>query len=136
MTKNGRAYCDSSSGTTNLRPDKITDFAVYLATVLKHFADSEGIVFNYIRAFDEPNWDWKGGQEGCRYCNYDIKQVVDALYPELRNQGLSTKIELPEAGEIKYLYGQSGMISRELTRNTGLRGYRPKRAQQKTLHRR
>jgi len=27
-------------------------------------------------------------------------------------------------------------ISRELTRNTGLRGYRPKQAQQKTLHRR
>jgi len=27
-------------------------------------------------------------------------------------------------------------VSRELTRNTGLRGYRPKQAQQKTLHRR
>ena len=27
-------------------------------------------------------------------------------------------------------------ISRELSRNTGLRGYRPKQAQQKTLHRR
>jgi len=27
-------------------------------------------------------------------------------------------------------------ISRELRRNTGLRGYRPKQAQQKTLHRR
>ena len=27
-------------------------------------------------------------------------------------------------------------ISRELARNTGLRGYRPKQAQQKTLHRR
>ena len=27
-------------------------------------------------------------------------------------------------------------VSRELTRNTGLRGYRPKQAQQKTLYRR
>ena len=107
MTKNGNAYCDSSSGTTNLRPDKITDFAVYLATILKHFADSEGIVFNYISPFNEPNWNWEGGQEGCRYYNYDIKQVVDVLYTELLNQGLSTKIELPEAGDMGYLYAQS-----------------------------
>ncbi|MHC4676854.1 MAG: glycoside hydrolase, partial [Planctomycetota bacterium] len=107
MTKNGNAYCDSSSGTTNLRSDRITDFAVYLATILQHFADYEGIVFNYISPFNEPNWNWEGGQEGCRYYNSDIKQVVDILYPELQNQGLTTEIELPEAGDMGYLYGNS-----------------------------
>ncbi|MHC4461611.1 MAG: glycoside hydrolase [Planctomycetota bacterium] len=107
MTKNGIAYCDSSSDTTNLRSDKITDFAVYLATILRHFADSEGIVFNYISPFNEPNWEWEGGQEGCRYYNSDIEQVVDVLYPELQNQGLTAEIEIPEAGDMGYLYGNS-----------------------------
>jgi len=107
MTKNGIAYCDSSSGTTNLRSDKITDFAVYLAAILRHFADSEGIVFDYISPFNEPNWDWEGGQEGCRYYNSDINEVVDVLYPELQNQGLTAEIELPEAGDMGYLYGNS-----------------------------
>jgi O-glycosyl hydrolase len=108
MTKNGRAYCDAASGSTNLRSDKIADFAVYLATILKHFADAEGILFNYVSPFNEPNWDWNGnGQEGCRYYNTDIKQVVHALHPELQNRDLGTEIELPEAGDIQYLYGRS-----------------------------
>jgi O-glycosyl hydrolase len=107
MTKNGNAFCDGSSGTTNLRSDKITDFAVYLATILRHFADYEGIMFNYISPFNEPNWDWEGGQEGCRYYNSDINEVVDALYPELQNQGLTAEIEVPEAGDMGYLYGNS-----------------------------
>ena len=108
MTKNGRAYCDSSSGTTNLADDKADDFAVFLATVLKHFRDVEGSPFAYVSPFNEPNWDWDGnGQEGCRYNNSDINSVVDVLYSELQNQGLSTQIELPEAGDMGYLYGHS-----------------------------
>jgi len=108
MTKNGRAYCTSVSGSTNLRSDRITDFAVFLATILEHFATSEGIVFNYISPFNEPNWDWDGNnQEGCRYYNNDIKQVTDVLYPELRARSLSTEVEVPEAGDIQWLYGQS-----------------------------
>jgi O-glycosyl hydrolase len=108
MTKNGRAYCSSGSGTTNLADDKVDDFASYLATILKHFKDVEGIDFKYVSPFNEPNWDWGGNsQEGCRYYNSDIKRVVDALYSELQNQGLRTEIEVPEAGEIAYLYGNS-----------------------------
>jgi len=108
MTKNGQAYCDSTSGTTNLANNMADDFAVYLVTILKHFRDVEGISFGYISPFNEPNWDWNGSsQEGCRYNNSDIKWVVDALFTELQSQALSTKIQLPEAGEISYLYDQS-----------------------------
>jgi O-glycosyl hydrolase len=108
MTRNGKAYCSSDSGTTNLRDDCVDDFADYLAKILLHFAEAEGIVFEYISPFNEPNWDWNGaGQEGCRYDNSDIRRVVDALDSELRHSGLGTKTELPEAGEIGYLYGQS-----------------------------
>jgi O-glycosyl hydrolase len=109
MTKNGKAYCDTSSGTTNLASDKADDFALYIAAILKHFKNVEGIEFGYISPFNEPNWDWNGSsQEGCRYNNADIKWVVNAMYTELQNQAVSTEIEIPEAGEISYLYNQSG----------------------------
>jgi O-glycosyl hydrolase len=106
MTKNGLACCSSTSGTTNLRDDKITDFAIYLATILKHFRDVEGIDFEGISPFNEPNWDWNDAtsQEGCRYSNSDIRKVVLALYQELQTQQLDTKIEVVESGDLSYLY--------------------------------
>ncbi len=106
MTKNGLAYCWPNSGDTNLREDKIEHFATYLATILQHFRDMEGIEFAGISPFNEPNWDWdNAGQEGCRYYNSDIKQVVLALHQELQNRQINTQIEIPEAGDIGYLYG-------------------------------
>ena len=108
MTKNGRAYCNSGSGSTNLRTDKTEDFATYLATILQHFRDAEGIEFDAISPFNEPNWQWEGNsQEGCRYANADIARVVKALYPQLQSRQLATQIEVPEAGDIGYLYGYS-----------------------------
>jgi O-glycosyl hydrolase len=105
MTRNGSAYCSPNAGTTNLKDDNTTDFAVYLATILRHFRDVEGIDFEGISPFNEPNWDWdNAGQEGCRYYNSDIRKVVIALYQQLQNQQLATQIELPEAGDISYLY--------------------------------
>ena len=105
MTQNGLAYCGSNSGSTNLRDDKVADFAAYLAAILRHFRDVEGIAFEGISPFNEPNWDWNdAGQEGCRYSNADIKRVVVALYQQLQKQQLGTEIELPEAGDLSYLY--------------------------------
>jgi O-glycosyl hydrolase len=108
MTKNGRAYCNSVSGSTNLRIDKTEAFATYLATILQHFHDVEGIEFDAISPFNEPNWQWEGNsQEGCRYANADIARVVKALYPHLQSRQLATQIDVPEAGDIGYLYGYS-----------------------------
>jgi O-glycosyl hydrolase len=106
MTKNGLACCSADSGTTNLRADKVTDYARYLATILKHFRDVEEIDFEGISPFNEPNWDWNDAtsQEGCRYSNADIQKVVQALYQESQAQQLHTKIEVVEAGDLSYLY--------------------------------
>ncbi|HUS74361.1 MAG TPA: glycoside hydrolase [Sedimentisphaerales bacterium] len=105
MTKNGRAYCDPTVGTTNLADDKVDDFAVYLATIIKHFRDVKGIDFSHISPFNEPYWDWNSNSGECnRYNNSDIKRVVDALHSELGNQGLTTKILVPEAGCYAHLY--------------------------------
>jgi len=108
MTRNGLAYCLPSSGTTNLKDDRIGAFADYLATILRHFRDVEKIEFEGVSPFNEPNWDWdNAGQEGCRYDNYDIREVVVALYRQLQDQQLDTQIEIPEAGDISYLYENS-----------------------------
>jgi len=54
---------------------------------MQHFADGEGIVFDYVSPFNELNWDWTGNsQEGCRYYSSDIKAVVEALYTEFRHR--------------------------------------------------
>lgn len=105
MTRNGQAYGSRNSDTTNLRDDKIGDFAAYLATILRHFRDVEGVLFEGISPFNEPNWDWNdGGQEGCRYNNADIKKVVTVLHRQLQSQQLDTQIEVVESGDIGYLY--------------------------------
>ena len=99
MTKNGRAYCDSASGSTNLGDGMEDDFAAYLAQIVAHFRDVEGIKFGVLSPFNEPQWDWEAGtQEGCRYSVADMKRVIDALAqePDLGN----TEIEIPESGTI------------------------------------
>jgi O-glycosyl hydrolase len=111
MTRNGLAYCQSTSNVTNLRDDAVGEFAIYLATILKHFRDVEGIEFAGVSPFNEPNWDWdSASQEGCRYYNIDIRNVVDALSEQLQNQQLDTRIEIVEAGDIGYL--SDGFASR------------------------
>jgi O-glycosyl hydrolase len=99
MTKNGHAHCDKQSGSTNLKPGYEPHFARFLADVLEHFA-KEGLPFHYISPVNEPNWDWEGGQEGCRYNNEDLKRVIHALYDEVRSRRLATEIVVPEAGEL------------------------------------
>jgi O-glycosyl hydrolase len=109
MTKNGLAFCTADSGSSNLWDDRAGDFSTYLAAILKHFRDAEGIEFEGVSPFNEPNWDWdNAGQEGCRYANFDIYRVVLALYQQLQTQQLDTQIEICEAGDISYLYGGSG----------------------------
>lgn len=99
MTKNGHAHCDKRSGSTNLKPGYEGRFAGFLADVLEHFA-REGLPFHYISPVNEPNWDWEGGQEGCRYNNDDLKRVIHALQHEIRARRLATEIVVPEAGEL------------------------------------
>jgi len=105
MTKNGKAFCDANSGSTNLSDEKFTAFASYLVDVLKHFHKEEGLTFAYVSPVNEPEWDWEGPeQEGCRYDNPDMFLLVYMLCAEIRRQGLPTRILLPESGQIDYLY--------------------------------
>jgi hypothetical protein len=46
----------------NLRPEMRESFVNYLATVVKHFRDAEGIRFESVELFNEPDGDWSGWQ--------------------------------------------------------------------------
>ena len=112
MTRNNHTYCTDGLGSTNLKDDYYNIFSTYMVDILKHFRDSIGINFDYISPVNEPQWEWNGsGQEGNRASNEDIKKIVDSLYAELNNQNVSTKIIIPESGELPGWYTTASSIS-------------------------
>jgi O-glycosyl hydrolase len=103
LTKNGKAN-SSVAGNSNLDEDNYVDYADFLVQVLDHFKNDEEIDFDLISPLNEPQWDWNGGQEGCPYSNSEISNLAKVLSESLLSTEISSKIELTEAGDIKYLY--------------------------------
>ncbi len=109
LTRNGLSNLGTdTNSTTNLKPGAEDEFAKYLTGILRHFRDNpdpaERIDFNYIYPVNEPQWDWRHSQEGCRYSNADLKRVFMALKAQLDREGLDTKILGPESGCIPDMY--------------------------------
>ncbi len=117
FTKDGLGYKLEKDYTTNLKEDKYTDYANFLAGVIKHF-DSKNLHFDYISPVNEPQWDWSGvqgkaKQEGSPWTNEEIYNTVNALGSSLHNQKLRTKILVTEAATLGHLYGESGKAARQ-----------------------
>lgn len=117
FTKNGLGYKTEKDYISNLKPDKYHDYALFLATVLKHF-DEENLHFNYISPVNEPQWDWyhpygKGSQEGSPWKNEEIANVVNALDSALTKTGSTSKILITEAGQLDYLYTKTGAAGKQ-----------------------
>ena len=120
MTRNGHTYCTDGLGSTNLKDGYYNQFSKYLVDILKHFRDSVGVNFDYVSPVNEPQWEWNGsGQEGNRASNDDIKKMVDSLYAELNNQNVSTKIIIPESGELPGWYTTASSISSKYGKTYG-----------------
>jgi hypothetical protein len=104
LTRNGLAYGDGRGG-ANLAPERYDDFATFLTTVAAHFA-GEGLPFDHLSPFNEPQWDWSRGnnQEGSPYTNDEIVALTGVLDRHLTEAGLETRIEIPEAARIDFLY--------------------------------
>ena len=85
-----------SSGTVahqdNLRPDMYESFVNYLATVVKHFRDVEGIKFESLEAFNEPDGAWMAGgsQEGYAASYASQNALIAMLATRLKHDGLDT----------------------------------------------
>lgn len=103
MTKNGLA--NSSGGTSaNLDPIKYGDYTDFLTTVLENYKNLYGVTFNYVSPFNEPQYDWRDGQEGTPWQNTEIATITRLLNTKLQEKNLTTKIQIAEAGQLNYLY--------------------------------
>jgi O-glycosyl hydrolase len=109
FTKSGLAHSSKGDMGFNLKPDNYDDYAKYLVDVIEHFEKNEGIFFNYISPFNEPQWDWsKGNQEGTPATNQELYKYLKILSEELSSRGLKAKILAGEAGQLEFLYEEKG----------------------------
>ena len=84
MTNSGCSSGAVKSSENNLRSDKYTDFAEYLAEVTAHYEKDWGIHVQSITPMNEPYTDYWGAysnkQEGC---HFDQGSSMDKIYQEL-----------------------------------------------------
>lgn len=114
MTTSGLSFCTTRTQATNLSFTHRAPFAAYLSDVLAHFRDNEGITFQSISPFNEPEWAWDenpddrghASQEGCRYRNRDMRMFVGHLQQALIDSELDVSIKLCESGRLDYLHSQ------------------------------
>jgi len=105
LTRNHKAH--SSDGLeANLSMDNYVYYANFLVKVLKHFKDNKSIDFDYISPFNEPQWEWKGGQEGSPWNNDELANATRVIDSVFTRHKIDSKIEITEAGQIDYLTGE------------------------------
>ena len=78
FTKNGKANANGQTISCNLKDDCYDDFAEFLATTTEHFI-GEGYNVTFIDPVNEPQFDWKDGQEGSPWLNYNIAKLAKEL---------------------------------------------------------
>ncbi|HSH20591.1 MAG TPA: glycoside hydrolase, partial [Draconibacterium sp.] len=103
LTKNGRANSDSGNS-VNLFEENLPKFSNFLVEVVKNITEKDGVFLDYISPVNEPQWHWKGGQEGSPWTNVEVSQLCRLLGNDLKNAGLETKISITEAGLLTHLF--------------------------------
>lgn len=111
--KNGKGFGTKGVSNFNILPGKEKEYAAYLANVLEYFKKNEGLEFDYLSPFNEPQWDWeKGTQEGTPAKNEELYEYVKLLSEEFVRLKLKTQIVPGEAAKIDYLYKTVGKDDR------------------------
>ncbi|MFW6290217.1 MAG: glycoside hydrolase, partial [Mariniphaga sp.] len=111
FTKNGKAFSDGGNS-MNLTAEKLPDYSNYLVEVTRNLKKNEGVLFDYLSPVNEPQWDWKGGQEGSPWKNPEVAQLCRILGNDLKEANLSTQVEITEAGQLNHLYEAGNDASR------------------------
>lgn len=103
LTRNGKGYAPKGDVHLNLQPGRLGDYARFLVDVVAHF-EEEGIHFDYLSPFNEPQWAWDGpGQEGTPAVNTELHAFVRLLSAELSRRALTTQLVIGEAGTIGHV---------------------------------
>jgi O-glycosyl hydrolase len=92
MTVSGCSSGSKERQQDNLRPEMQESFVNYLATVVKHFRDTEGIRFESLELFNEPDGSWGAGgkQEGYSAPIATQNAVLPMLAARLKRDGVET----------------------------------------------
>jgi O-glycosyl hydrolase len=92
MTVSGCSAGGTVPHQDNLRPDMYESFIIYLATVVAHFRDVEGVRFESLEAFNEPDLSWMAGgrQEGYSASYSSQSTLIPMLVHRLKRDGLDT----------------------------------------------
>lgn len=103
MTKSG-CVAGNTDGSNNLKDDAYEPFAHYLTEVVRHFKETEGIVFRTLEPLNEPNagW-WKSGegQEGCHFSPSNQEKIIQAVQAQLDAKGLTgTRVSAADENSI------------------------------------
>ena len=104
MTRTGSTLSGDSEY-INLQDDKFDDFANFLVRCVQHFMEN-GYNIKYVSPLNEPNVEWhtNSWQEGTYATKADIYKVVAELDKAISENGVDTKIIIPEIGEMKMLF--------------------------------
>ncbi|MCB4807879.1 xylanase [Tamlana sp. 62-3] len=104
LTKNNKAFSQDGLS-ANIGSENYSKYAQFLVKVIQGIKENAGVKLNYVSPFNEPQWKWKCcNQEGSPWNNDEIATMTKILNDSLSKQGLETKIELTEAGQIDYLF--------------------------------
>ena len=103
LSANGKGYATKGNTHLNIQPGRLDDYAAFLVDVIEHF-EREGIHFDYLSPFNEPQWNWDGpGQEGTPALNEELYTLIKYLSKELSDRKLSTQLVIGEAGTIGHI---------------------------------
>jgi len=85
------------TGKSNLPAENEEQFAKYLVDITELFL-KEGIPVKYLSPINEPQWEWKGGQEGCHYEPEQVISLSRKVALELERRKLPVKLLIAESG--------------------------------------
>lgn len=104
FTQNGLALNAGRGGTANLKEDCYDKYARFMADVVQGIEKRDGIKFNYICPFNEPDghWNWvASNQEGCPATNREVARTVRLLSKEFVARQMDTEILVNESSDYR-----------------------------------
>lgn len=107
FTQNGLATNTGRGGTLNLKEKHYEDFARFLANVVQGVEKHDGIKFDYLCPFNEPDghWNWTGPkQEGTPATKKEIARTVRLIGKEFAGKGIDTQILVNESSDYRCMF--------------------------------
>ena len=107
FTQNGLATNTGRDGTFNMKSDCYVKYAAYLADIIEGVEKHDGIKFNYICPFNEPDghWNWLGPkQEGTPATNREIAKTVRLISKEFVKRKIDTQILISDSSDYRCMF--------------------------------